>query len=317
MVGSSDMSAEQRRLLEQLLKAEGVELQQLETTHGESAGGNFDPRGGVWGEVQAEFFGNPQSQLYGVHHKPRGGRRRESGLVLCNALGQEYMRSHRAFVQLAGLLAREGFPVFRFDYFGTGDSSGELPDATLARWRQDVAEAIREMGRVSGAGRVSLIGLRAGAAIAAAVSPRSPLPVDALILWDPVVSGTQLLERQARTHRQVLVDPWRFAIPRKEHLADDADELLGFAFPAALREEIGRIKLPTAVAPDARRVLIACSEERPEYRELHERLAAMGVRAELQISDGLSDWNDPARIEEAYLPSELIQALIRFMGEAA
>jgi len=139
--------------------------------------------------------------------------------------------------------------------------------------------------------------------------------VDDLVLWDPVVSGAELLEQQTTTHRRVLVDPWRFAIPRKEDRRDHADELLGFSFPAALRMEIGRLKLPTGVPPEARRVLVAVGDDRPEYRELDARLKAMGVNSELQIFNGQSDWEDAGRIEEAYLPSELIQSVVRMLSE--
>ena len=77
------------------------------------------------------FFGSSERPLYGVHHPPRERGPRESGVVLCYPMGQEYMRSHRAFRQLANLLTRKGHHVFRFDYFATGDSSGASGEGTF------------------------------------------------------------------------------------------------------------------------------------------------------------------------------------------
>ena len=80
------------------------------------------------------FFGNPGSPLYGSYESPSASVRRDCGIVLCYPLMAEYLRSHRAFRQLAVRLAEAGFPVLRFDYFGSGDSAmwwlgGLLPDA--------------------------------------------------------------------------------------------------------------------------------------------------------------------------------------------
>src|SRR5215217_413896 len=74
------------------------------------------------------YFGSSQKPLYGVYHPPKsqpGRPVRTTGVVLCYPLGQEYMRAHRAFRQLATLLTKSGFPVLRFDYYGTGDSGGD------------------------------------------------------------------------------------------------------------------------------------------------------------------------------------------------
>ena len=60
----------------------------------------------------------------------------------CQPLGHEYIRAHRTFNQLAAGLARAGFPVLRFDYSGTGDSSGADEMGSVKRWMADVREAM-------------------------------------------------------------------------------------------------------------------------------------------------------------------------------
>src|SRR5918992_3821916 len=110
------------------------------------------------------FFGSSQQPLYGVYHPPKARVPRRIGVVLCYPLWQEYMRAHRAFRQLAILLAKAGFPVLRFDYFGTGDSGGDSESGDVAQWTADVCTAIDELKDTAGVRSVSLVGLRVGAA---------------------------------------------------------------------------------------------------------------------------------------------------------
>src|SRR5687768_16729988 len=111
------------------------------------------------------YFGSSQRPLYGVYHPSKGRTARPVGVVLCYPLGQEYMRAHRAFRQLATLLTKNGFPVLRFDYAGTGDSAGDGSAGSVATWVEDIGAAIDELKDTAGVSRVSLVGLRAGGAL--------------------------------------------------------------------------------------------------------------------------------------------------------
>ena len=66
-------------------------------------------------------------------------------IVLCYPMAHEYMYVHRAFRQLANRLARTGFHVFRFDYYGFGDSAGESEESHIEQWIKDISEAIDEI----------------------------------------------------------------------------------------------------------------------------------------------------------------------------
>lgn len=112
------------------------------------------------------YFGPPSSQLFGAYHAPFPTRERYQGIVLCFPFGQEYMRAHRAFRQLAGSLSQEGFHVLRFDYRGTGDSAGDLTEVNAANWLDDIDYAIRELRDMMGVHKIDLMGLRMGALLA-------------------------------------------------------------------------------------------------------------------------------------------------------
>ena len=131
------------------------------------------------------FFGSSDGPLYGVYHAPKSRTGRRTGVVLCYPFGQEYMRAHRAFRQVALLLAKSGFHVFRFDYRGTGDSSGDGEDFTLAGAVDDTVQAIEELQDMADVESVALVGLRLGGLTAARVAEAHE-NVTHLVLWDAI-----------------------------------------------------------------------------------------------------------------------------------
>src|SRR4051812_9992414 len=173
------------------------------------------------------FFGKSEAPLLGVYHPPRGTAPRDTGVLLCYPAPQEYMRTHWAFRKLATMLAKEGFHVFRFDYFGTGDSAGDSGEATLSKWRENVALAARELRDVASVTKISAVGFRLGAAL---VATADDLMLTDLVLWEPVVRGLVYLgELEAIQTRRLSLDldpPWR--------ASERPAELLGFPFPAAI-----------------------------------------------------------------------------------
>jgi pimeloyl-ACP methyl ester carboxylesterase len=220
--------------------------------------------------VQAAYFGPPEARLLGVYHPPAGARDLELGVLLCYPAPQEYMRCHWAFHKLAGLLAREGFHVLRFDWFGCGDSAGASDQGSLRQWRLDVTAALAELRDLSGLRRASLVGFRLGAALAL----QAGVKLRDVVLWEPVVSGRAHVAELMRQHEQ------RFA--HCLHPPPLPHELMGQPFPAALHEELLALDL-TAAAPACRaeRAIVLGADERPEYRQLIDALRGFGAPPEI------------------------------------
>ena len=86
------------------------------------------------------FFGPSAQPRFGLLHPPAGERARRAGVLLCYPGVQEYNISHWAFRKLAGLLARAGFPVLRFDWAGTGFLVNENVLLTTRRTAEIFAE---------------------------------------------------------------------------------------------------------------------------------------------------------------------------------
>ena len=124
--------------------------------------------------------------------------------VVCPPLFLDYTRTQAALRRLAMALAEQGQHVLRFDYRGTGDSSFDLEQVTIGDWVEDVTSAVREGRDLSGAQKVRLLGVRAGALIAARVASAAT-DIDQVVLWDPVPDGVTYLE-ELRDVQATLLD---------------------------------------------------------------------------------------------------------------
>jgi pimeloyl-ACP methyl ester carboxylesterase len=132
-------------------------------------------------------LGTAQRRLFAIHEAAAATERTRAA-VLCQPLGTEYTYAHRSMRQLAIRLAMSGFHTLRFDYYGSGDSAGIESEISPAGCQGDVESAMEGLADIAGTTRVTLIGLRAGANIAAQVAARRAADVEALVLWDPIVS---------------------------------------------------------------------------------------------------------------------------------
>lgn len=155
---------------------------------------------------EAFFFGPDERRIFGSYHPPARG---EGSVltVVCPPLFIDYTRTQAALRRLAVALAEQGQHVLRFDYRGTGDSSGDLEQATVADWLADVTVAVQEGRELSDARRVRLLAVRASALLAARVAggASGACDIDRLVLWDPVPDGATYL-KELRTTQAALLD---------------------------------------------------------------------------------------------------------------
>ncbi len=90
------------------------------------------------GKEEALFFSCQREALLGICHTP--AKPLPVGVLIVVGGPQYRVGSHRQFVLLARHLATKGIPVFRFDFRGMGDSSGDLID--FERIGPDIRAAI-------------------------------------------------------------------------------------------------------------------------------------------------------------------------------
>lgn len=209
------------------------------------------------------------------------------------------------------MLARAGFDVLRFDWFGVGDSGGELADASVARWRQDLTSAAAELRELTGVTRLSAVGLRLGATIAATSSDL--LRLSALVVWDPVIDGAAYINEQRRMTSDLLSDRKRFWFPA-DAKAQQPAEMVGFDFGSALQSEIERTSLNRL--PGIPVCLLRSSADGERDPALV-RLKAL--RSDITVADAAARWNwsNTDDVERMLLPGDAVRKLTTFLEQHA
>jgi pimeloyl-ACP methyl ester carboxylesterase len=165
--------------------------------------------------VKPLYFGTSDLPLFGVYEPPTGADCRR-GAVLCNAIGQEYYHAHRACRALARRISASGVHVLRFDYVGTGDSAGEVDTFEVGDWVTNIGQAIDELRDMTGLTSVTLVGMRAGAVLAARAAELRD-DVDGLVLLDPVTLGDGAAgDRTLPQHFREQLERWGIPGPGAE-----------------------------------------------------------------------------------------------------
>jgi pimeloyl-ACP methyl ester carboxylesterase len=253
------------------------------------------------------FFGDSQRQLFGVFHaSDSGSPLRDTRVVLAYPWMAEYNMSHLAFRKLAALLAREGFPTLRFDYFGTGDSSGEAADARCRDWVADIKLACNELGAMSDARALAVVGFGLGAALATKVAEE--ITLDTLVLWEPVVTGEEFL---AKLDRLDAAQRLHRLYPRQPDRVEERTQLLGYPLSADARADLAALNVLHMHPRVEGDVTIIAGSERPRYSEL----LRLFNKARLELVEDDSG-AAPAGGETAMLSSAPLQAIVRAVVQA-
>lgn len=196
-------------------------------------------------------------------------------LVMCNAYGHEHTRSARNLQQLAIQLSQSGLNVLRFDYAGTGNSSGSTDRISVDLWRSNIVAAVEyarniachatdeavsksEANDSSSPTTVSVLGVRLGASLIAT----TPLTnIDRVILWDPIVDGDRYLALLKQYHEYELSSLTRYLNYRRSQ----PEQLIGYECPSAFQESLASIQLWNQSRIEARQHWVLSSQD---YSEL-------------------------------------------------
>jgi len=252
------------------------------------------------------FFGEPGEHLYRVYHSPEPRNDTKTGLVLCNAFGQEYMRSHRALRQLATQLAGAGFHVLRFDYRGTGDSSLHLAQVDIDMWIEDACHAVQHHKTLADIDCTGILGLRMGGLVASVACARAS-DLDFLILWDSVVSGAAYLDE---LRHQISIS----AYPGSNFTESDGTlHINGFAMAPAFCRTLKTLSLPD-IRPQVARVGIFNSSSGSQAPQL--AVAWSGIPdIDVRTIDSPGDWNYTSGDGAILIPQPMLQAIQGWMQE--
>jgi uncharacterized protein len=255
-------------------------------------------------DAEMPFYFGPERALFGLFHAPATPARK--AVLLCPPLGQDQIRCHRVYRQLAQALAAEGVAVLRFDYYGTGDSAGDSVDVDWQRCMADTAVAADELRQKAGVDRVFAFGARLGGSMALASAVQGRFA--GVVAWDPVLDGQAHVAQLDAMQSALCTDGQRFMVRRKP--ADIAAQWLGFAVGPGLRQQL--VDLHIERPPTATLLIDSLSPDQPRHVNGFEVDAAM-----IKSLQPLTPWDDPRRLEVAVLSHPLIQAVTQHIRETA
>jgi len=229
----------------------------------------------------------------------------DHGVILCSPIGYEHLHSYRGLRHLADSLAAQGIPTLRFDWHGTGDSPGSDRDPDrMGVWQQNLRDAIDWMKHVRGSRRISLVGLRLGATLAALVAEHQE--IDNLVCWAPIPKGRAFVRElqaidltgEARVHGS----------------STDAIEAGGFLMTPETAEAIGRVNL-AGHPPKCRRVLMLSNPGSNADRKLTETFRTGGLTVDVTPLSALAEMlTEPHR---SRVPLENLGYISRWLARHA
>jgi pimeloyl-ACP methyl ester carboxylesterase len=257
------------------------------------------------------YFGAGRRRLFGAYEPARLDSRHTRAVVFCYPWGSEYLHAHRSMRRLATMLTEAGFHTLRFDYFGTGDSAGDVIEADIEGWEADIESAMEELKDTTGAVRITLLGLRLGATLAAIVAAKRHRDVDAVVLWDPIVSGGEYLQALHQAHQS---NP-RIGQPPLSRPAESGGgyEFLGCPLTARMVQDIEAIDLAAVVPVLPMRTLLMASDSLPAEEVL--RRMRSGRSPELLAVEHIA--SDPAWVESfghaGLVPVEILRRIVQWL----
>jgi uncharacterized protein len=263
------------------------------------------------------YFGAGRRRLFGIYEATATRGAGERAAVLCYPWGAEYEHAHRAMRHLAVKLSAAGFHTLRFDYFGTGDSAGEMTDADLEGWENDIESAMEELEHIAGAAQVVLIGLRVGATLAAKVAARKAEEVNALVLWDPVISGEEYLQSLKAQTRQNARWPDLVTAGSTPAPGESVLEVHGAPLTRSMMQELLRLDLGAVITAAPARTRIVVSERMRSHETLGPILAGRAA-GPIEIDDvaDVRPWIED-QFNTGVVPAKAIQRIVEFLKCAA
>ena len=257
---------------------------------------------------QTGFINTRHRQLYTVMQVPQPEHNNGQGILLVPPLGNEQRRVNRPFRGIMQHWSRLGYTVLRFDWTGTGNSSGEAESLLqLEPWLDDLRDAADLLaGQVD---RFDLVAVRMGALLAAHAS-LDGFPISQRVYWEPVISGQDWLEEMTQLHTGILSDYFRFLKARRRTTASGSiEEMAGLRLHRQLSLSLADLSLVDALQQSTNRGARLLLQESTTAARMS--LAHTLPDVKLVMLGDNNDWADP----RATTLDMLIAEGIRYLSE--
>jgi hypothetical protein len=171
--------------------------------------------------------------------------------------------------------------------------------------------AIDELNELNASDRLTLVGLRLGAALAALAGNHREASTN-MVLWDPVVRGTQYVDELMEAQKD-----WQMAHPGlgTDQNPEPADHVLGFPLADSLRAAIKKIDLLRLPKCSVQNVFIVTSDDAASARELRDTLKHKASAVEYRHIPAAKVWLRQEGVNQALVPVQTIHAISDWLTE--
>lgn len=222
------------------------------------------------------FFENSRGdKLVGILSNP-GGSRESPVVVLCHGFSTN--KESNTYLLLEKALNEKGVAIFRFDFFGHGESEGKFEDITVSEAVDDALQAVSFL-KGKGFKRIGLFGSSFGGMAALLAASKQP-GLRLLVLKSPVSDS---LGKIAAEEDKVDVSEWRkngFIWHESSRMGrqklnysffEDAEKVSGF-------EAAKKVKVPT--------LIVHGSQDKVVPVEQSKKTASLIPECRLEIIEG-------------------------------
>jgi alpha-beta hydrolase superfamily lysophospholipase len=256
------------------------------------------------------YIGQAGLQSFGLFHAADSQHASDHALLICPSFGTEDVNAYLSLRLLAEATASAGIPTLRLDYVGCGQADGDADTPGLfMAWQDSIVEAVAALRTLSGARRISVLGLRLGALLASLAAPRCG-GLNDLIAVAPVVSGRAYVREMKALHMAGLAG---LTLPASD--APAVFESGGFVMAEATHQALSAVDLLKLDAPPTARMLVIERDDLPgPATKWAARLIEQGVQIEQDtLSDYATMMADPHR---CITPASLVDRVLERLRSA-
>ncbi len=132
------------------------------------------------------YFTSNDHKLFGILYRPQTINQFSENYLVLHPFAEEKKSSQRVLVELARKLCEDGNCILLFDFFGCGDSEGDLSASSYSIWLQDIRQASILLTKMTNLRKLNIIGLRLGAYLGSIFANESE--INKMILIEPVLN---------------------------------------------------------------------------------------------------------------------------------
>lgn len=208
-------------------------------------------------------------------------------MLLCSSLYEDFQVNYRSELLVARALASRGCATARFHYRGTGNSDDLTGGMTFETMLDDAHTAASWLVERTGTTRITLVGSRLGALVAAELAARSDHR--SLVLWSPILKGGDFFRGMSRASLLAGIR----AETRKRRAPEGVErglsghgsiEMLGNLVHRESYDDLRHRGLPPTIGRGRRVLLVQLGmgeAENPQYDDLVSSWAAGGALVEV------------------------------------